>query len=220
MSFLRGLTLVAAIATLSAAQARATVVVDTFTTTQTQIAPGTPTGTASGAGILGGTRTLTVFLDSVPPFSVGVGNVSGGVFSGSMTGPNSPVGGSFFKLDYATAAIDALTGNTALNFSASSQGGSTIVVTANGTSTATITVPDAPGFQFYSINLASFSNPSVFSALTSLSIKATFPNVTQSGPSLTINGPILISAIPEPSIIALGSVACVVLGGLSLRRKS
>ena len=85
---------------------------------------------------------------------------------------------------------------------------------------ATVVVPDAPGFQNYFVSFASFSNSSVFTALTSLSIKATFPNVTGSGPSLTINSPIVIAAIPEPSVLALGSVACLVFGGLRLRRKS
>ncbi len=222
MRIFKGLTLVAALAALSAGEARATVVVDAFSVAQqiTKTTLGSTTTNASGAGILGGTRSLTVSLDTLPPFAAGVGNIGGGIFSGSFTGPNTPVGGSFFSLAYATAAIDAATGNTALSFNASSQGGSTIVVTANGTSTATITVPDAPGFQTFSINLSSFSNPSVFSALTSLSIKATFPNVTASGPSLTINGPVIIGAIPEPSVLALGSVAALLLGGYRLRRKN
>ena len=222
MSLRRGFTLAALVAAFTAVESRASVVVDAFTVAQTltQQGVGLNTSTASGPGILGGTRTLSVFLDATPPFAVGVANIGNGIFSGSFTGPNNPTGGSYFDLAYSTAATNVANGNQGISFAASSQGGSTITIAANGSSTATITVPDAPGFANYFISFASFSNPSVFSALTSLDFKATFPNVTGSGPSISINTPIIISSIPEPSVLALGSLACVMLAGLRLRRNS
>ncbi len=224
MRLFKGLTLVAAMATVCVAPARATVVVDAFTISQltTLTGVGISSNTASGAGILGGTRTQTVSLDVVPPFAAGVASAGSpsGVFSGSFTGVNSPVGGSYFDLSYKTSAINAAAGNDGIYFTASSQAGSVVTITANGTSTATVTVPDGVGFSNYFVSLASFTNPSVFSALTSLDIKAVFPNVSGSGPSLTFTGPILISAIPEPSVLALSSVAFLALGSLRLRRKS
>ena len=226
MRFLRGLTLVAAIATLSATTVRADVVVDAFTVAQTTMAtaPGLITTTASGAGILGGTRTMSVFLDPAnptPPFALGFVNTGSGFLSGTFTNPNIPPGGSYFDLLYNVASTDVSGGVTpGFKFSASSQTGSTIKITANGTSTATVLVPDGASFTNYFITLASFSDPTVFTHLTSVDIKATFPNAAGSGPSLTINTPIIIAAIPEPSVLALGSVACVILGGLRLRRKN
>jgi len=211
----------AAVATLATTQARAVVVVDPFTAAQTVVAttPGVTSGTVSDASILGGTRTLSVFLDTTPPFAVGAASVRNGVFSGSFTGPNTPPGGSYFDLLYNTTATNVTAGNQGISFSASSQGGARITITANGTSTAVLNVPDAPGFTNFFVSFASFSNSSVFTALTSLDFRTTFPNVSGSGPSISINSPILIAAIPEPSVVALGSVACVVLGGLRLRRK-
>ena len=222
MRVLKGLALAAAAVALLASEARATIVVDAFTVSQItqQVGVGHNSTTATGTGILGGTRTQTVSLDTQPPFSVGVASSGSGVFSGSFTGGNSPVGGSYFDLGYTTTATDAATGNTGFYFTASSQGGSVLTITANGSSTASVIVPAAPGFSNYFVSFGSFSNSSVFSALTSLDIRATFPNVTGSGPSITFSGPIIISAIPEPSIMALGSVAVVALGALRLRRKS
>src|SRR5450631_443953 len=106
MKLLKGLSMMAAVAALYVGEARATVVVDAFTVSQitTQTGIGSKTTTATGAGILGGTRTQTVSLDALPPFSVGVASSGSpsGVFTGSMNGPNNPVGGSFFDLSYTT----------------------------------------------------------------------------------------------------------------------
>ncbi len=99
-----------------------------------------------------------------------------------------------------------------------------MTITANGTSTYSFTEGSDPLGSNHIISLASFSDSSVFTSLSSLDFTITFPSGGISAPSAAFSGPIVFGPpVPEPSSIVLSMGGLILLGGrryLSRRRKA
>ncbi len=219
MSFpkkLTGLVAAALAIAASASESHATVLtIDDFhtaTNSFTQSGTGTSSsGPVMGMGILG-SRTMSVTLPAGSTLSQGGGSAGPGNgntaqfgFVGSYLSPNSGVSVDLLE-SFASTDVLGL-GLTRLDFNIGSTLGVSVTITANGTSTYSLTDPIHTGGYEHSIDLSSFSDPTVFSNLTSLDFKITFPSSGFSAPSVGFDGPIFAaSPIPEPSSMILSMV--------------
>jgi hypothetical protein len=209
--------------------AQASFVIDNFTTvtnTITQTGNGTTTSAAmSGSGILG-TRTISLTVGSpLTSASAAVGLSTGLATAGFNGNYSSPNRSSNFTLTENFSSVNATgDGDLALSFLIGSSLGTTVTITANGTSTFTFTDGASPAGTDHTILFSSFSDPTAFANLTSLSFTETFPGAGLSGPSVSFSGPMLLdslnpSTVPEPAtvvMIAQAGIASVLFG---LRRR-
>jgi hypothetical protein len=227
MQKLCGAALATLLSLVASSAAQASYVIDNFTTvtgTLSQNGVGTSTSSSiSGAGILG-SRTISLTVASPLTSASASAGLSPGLatagFSGNYSSPNLA---SNFTLSETFASTNAiLDGDTSLSFLIGSTLGTTMTITANGTSTYTFTDPVSALGINHSIAFSSFSDPTVFSHLTSLTFTETFPNPGLSAPSVSFSGPILLSnpnAVPEPATVLMIAQVGIAGGLFGLRRR-
>lgn len=217
--------LVCALLGLATSRSHGAIIIDNFTTTSSVSQFGTGTassGPVMGSGILGA-RTLSLTVSSPLTAAMASAGLSPGTAQASFLGAYpTPNPNSNFELKETFAAVNATTtGLDSVSLSLSSSLGVTVTIIANGTSTYTATYPVDTTGTTRLIAFSSFSNPSVFSSLTSLEFITTFPNPGGSGPSVGFSAPILpTTAVPEPaSLVLCGLAASLGLIGPRLRRR-
>ena len=207
-------------------EARASVIIDQFTTTQTvSTLFGTNPNTLTGLGTetISGTRTMSATAS--PTVTGATMQAASGQLSTSMLGTFQTGNTSSFGLSYGTfGPLDVTTGNQGLIFSdisvaSSGSGTVSILVTANGTSAYTLTAPTGNTVQAL-ILFSQFSNPGVFTALTSLDFTITFAQSTGgTAPTLTIDAPVFFGTVPEPSTFVMSACAGLCFLGYGVRRR-
>jgi hypothetical protein len=230
MTGLRRSVLPAFVAALLSSAARADFTIDNFSTATPTLTQSTVGTSSSGAITVGAGDSRTISLTVASPLtsaSASVGSPSG-FASASFDGNFNPANAnSNFDLKETFVPLNATTlGVNFLSFTLGSTLGTTLTITANGTSTYTFTDPASTTGIPHSIAFTSFSNPAAFNSLTSLEFTATFPNTGISGPSVTFTSPILLTnaiinvTTPEPaSLLMLGMGASgIFLGAYSQKR--
>jgi len=225
MRGIRGIILPAVLSLFVATAARANTIIDNFTTTTatiTQTGAGTTTSAAvSGPGILGN-RVISETVATPLTSANASAGLSPGLATASFNGTYIPVNlANNFTLTETFASQNATAaGLNELSFLIGSSLGTTVLITANGTSTDTFTDPASPPGIAHVISFSSFSDPSVFSNLTSLVFEETFPNTGISGPSVAFSGPILLTtSIPEPSSILMALMGAGIVGTSIVARR-
>jgi hypothetical protein len=201
------------------------IIIDDFNGTVTSTIFQSGTGTTSSAAVSGtgilGTRTISVSVAIPLTSAAASAGLSPGLATASFNGSYSPVNPAdkFDVLESFASQNAPGAGLDELSFLIGSSLGTSATITANGSSTFTFTDPASALGITHNIPFASFSNPGVFSNLTSLDFTETFPNAGISGPSVSFSGPIVLgSDVPEPASLSL-----LVLGGmafLSRRQRS